>query len=116
MVVVQRTLKHVKISILHQIQKRYLLIKLPAKETILIIVPVLLLVAACKESVQTTDIQGPDKVSYPQTATIDQNDDYFGTNISDPYRWLETKVILLFATGSQQKRRDLRLPGSDSPP
>ena len=28
---------------------------------------------------------------YPQTATIDQNDDYFGTNISDPYRWLENE-------------------------
>lgn len=67
------------------------MIKLPAMKRFWIIVPVLLLVAACKESVQTTDIQGPDKVSYPQTATIDQNDDYFGTNISDPYRWLENE-------------------------
>lgn len=28
-------------------------------------------------------------LSYPKTATVNQIDDYFGTKISDPYRWLE---------------------------
>ncbi|WP_295803774.1 prolyl oligopeptidase family serine peptidase [uncultured Microbulbifer sp.] len=26
---------------------------------------------------------------YPATPTVDQQDDYFGTRVSDPYRWLE---------------------------
>lgn len=29
------------------------------------------------------------KVKYPKTKTVDQVDNYFGTKISDPYRWLE---------------------------
>lgn len=29
------------------------------------------------------------KINYPNTATVAQSDDYFGTNIEDPYRWLE---------------------------
>lgn len=29
------------------------------------------------------------KIAYPTTATVVQNDNYFGTNIADPYRWLE---------------------------
>ena len=28
-------------------------------------------------------------VTYPHTRTVNQIDDYFGTNVSDPYRWLE---------------------------
>lgn len=28
-------------------------------------------------------------VTYPQTATEDVKDDYFGTEVADPYRWLE---------------------------
>ena len=28
-------------------------------------------------------------VSYPSTATVDHQDDYHGTTIADPYRWLE---------------------------
>ena len=28
-------------------------------------------------------------VKYPQTKKVDQVDDYFGTQVSDPYRWLE---------------------------
>ena len=29
------------------------------------------------------------KLSYPETPTVDQTDDYHGTLVSDPYRWLE---------------------------
>ncbi len=29
------------------------------------------------------------KFTYPETAKVDQVDDYFGTQVSDPYRWLE---------------------------
>ena len=29
------------------------------------------------------------KVTYPETAKVDTVNDYFGTNVADPYRWLE---------------------------
>ena len=29
------------------------------------------------------------KIVYPKTDTVEQSDDYFGTKIDDPYRWLE---------------------------
>jgi prolyl oligopeptidase len=30
-----------------------------------------------------------ERLSYPVTRTVDQVDDYFGTKVADPYRWLE---------------------------
>jgi prolyl oligopeptidase len=33
--------------------------------------------------------QQPARVSYPQTQKADVVDDYFGTKVADPYRWLE---------------------------
>lgn len=30
-----------------------------------------------------------EKIIYPQTRKVDQVDDYFGTRVADPYRWLE---------------------------
>jgi len=32
------------------------------------------------------------KLKYPQTRTVDQVDNYHGTKVSDPYRWLEDDV------------------------
>ena len=32
------------------------------------------------------------KLRYPDTATVDQQDDYHGTVVADPYRWLEDDV------------------------
>ena len=29
------------------------------------------------------------KITYPETKKVDQVDDYFGTKVADPYRWLE---------------------------
>ncbi|MCL4255415.1 MAG: S9 family peptidase, partial [Anaerolineae bacterium] len=29
------------------------------------------------------------KLDYPKTPTVDVEDDYFGTSVKDPYRWLE---------------------------
>jgi len=31
----------------------------------------------------------PPALQYPKTATVDQTDDYHGTKVADPYRWLE---------------------------
>ncbi len=45
-----------------------------------------LLMAGMVANAQT----GPDfKGKYPQTRKTDQTDEYFGTKVSDPYRWLE---------------------------
>jgi prolyl oligopeptidase len=29
------------------------------------------------------------QIKYPETKKVDQTDDYFGTKVADPYRWLE---------------------------
>jgi prolyl oligopeptidase len=48
---------------------------------ILIALSVLLAAAACQK--------GQARLSYPATKKVDQADDYFGTKVADPYRWLE---------------------------
>src|SRR5256714_6141383 len=32
------------------------------------------------------------KITYPETKKVDQVDDYFGTKVPDPYRWLEDET------------------------
>jgi prolyl oligopeptidase len=41
-----------------------------------------------------SSLQNPDKIKmvYPSTKTVDVEDDYFGVNVKDPYRWLEDAV------------------------
>jgi prolyl oligopeptidase len=43
----------------------------------------LLVLAACRQDTAS-------KISYPQTKKGDVVDDYFGTKIADPYRWMES--------------------------
>ena len=56
-----------------------------AQDTTLAIGTALLLLAvtACRQS-------DPPKLSYPETKKIDIVDDYFGTKVADPYRWMES--------------------------
>jgi prolyl oligopeptidase len=37
----------------------------------------------------TANVFAQTKIAYPQTKKVEQTDDYFGTKVSDPYRWLE---------------------------
>ncbi|MGZ8839872.1 MAG: prolyl oligopeptidase family serine peptidase [Candidatus Aminicenantales bacterium] len=48
---------------------------------LLILLSVVLAFAACQKSAA--------KLTYPVTKKVDQVDDYFGTKVADPYRWLE---------------------------
>jgi len=48
---------------------------------ILILLSMALVFAACQK--------GTAKLAYPATKKVDQVDDYFGTKVADPYRWLE---------------------------
>ena len=43
------------------------------------------------DDVKNEDIKEEIKsmTTYPETKTVDVSDDYFGTKVSDPYRWLE---------------------------
>jgi len=47
----------------------------------LILLAVVIAFAACAKE--------PARLAYPQTKKVDQVDDYFGTEVADPYRWLE---------------------------
>ncbi len=56
-------------------------------------------------------------MKYPVTAKVDQVDDYFGTQVADPYRWLEDDTLGRDrGLGQGPERGDLRLPGQDPLP
>jgi prolyl oligopeptidase len=44
--------------------------------------------ASCQSPAEPEE-KASQKLDYPETKTGDQSDDYFGTMVSDPYRWLE---------------------------
>jgi len=48
---------------------------------LLVLLSLVLAFAACQKAAA--------RLSYPTTKTVDQVDDYFGTKVADPYRWLE---------------------------
>jgi prolyl oligopeptidase len=60
----------------------------------LIAIMVILPLLSCKqkETGSDEDVQGPGKVTYPVTKTMDVNEDHFGTMVADNYRWLENDV------------------------
>ena len=37
----------------------------------------------------SANMPGQTKFTYPQTKKVEQTDDYHGTKVADPYRWLE---------------------------
>ena len=62
-------------------------------EKLLTFIMIACLFWACDTKTTETSTEEMDypkiKVSYPETATGDVKDDYFGTEVTDPYRWLE---------------------------
>src|SRR6476620_2558073 len=42
--------------------------------------------------VSTTNAEEPKKLKYPDTKKVDVVEDYHGTKVADPYRWLEDDV------------------------
>jgi hypothetical protein len=46
----------------------------------------LVLFVSCRS--KTPDVE-QSEIFYPETKKVDQVDDYFGTQVADPYRWLE---------------------------
>jgi len=45
-----------------------------------------------KSEAPEAEVTGPGKVTYPASLTGDVSTDYFGTAVSDPYRWLEAEA------------------------
>ncbi|WP_345156111.1 prolyl oligopeptidase family serine peptidase [Pontibacter saemangeumensis] len=74
------------------------------KTTVLLLAGGLTAVSACKSTQNDTTATGmttentaaavaspaETALDYPDTKKIDHTDDYFGTQVADPYRWLET--------------------------
>ena len=67
------------------------LIAIALAVSILSISPIALRVSAQGQNptAATDGGSGAGRVTYPPTKTVDQVDDYFGTRVADPYRWLE---------------------------
>ena len=76
---------------------------------ILILISMVLAFAACQKEAA--------RLAYPVTKKVDQVDDYFGTKVADPYRWLEDdNAEDVKAWVKAAERGDLRLPRQDPVP
>ena len=51
----------------------------------------LLLLAACGADSTAITSDAPPAFAYPPAARVAQVDDYHGTRVADPYRWLERR-------------------------
>ena len=51
-------------------------------------------VASSSASGSTARSASDPKIVYPESKKVDQVDDYFGTKVADPYRWLEDETSL----------------------
>src|SRR5215216_3853448 len=49
-------------------------------------------VASPGNSAAATRSSSDSKITYPETKKVEQVDDYFGTKVHDPYRWLEDET------------------------
>jgi prolyl oligopeptidase len=49
----------------------------------------LLMIGCGQDSADTATMNAAMKLTYPETKTVGQADEYFGNTIDDPYRWLE---------------------------
>ena len=56
------------------------------KVSVLIIIMMVFCLAYCQKQAEK-EIQA--QLIYPVAKKVDQVDDYFGTKVADPYRWLE---------------------------
>jgi prolyl oligopeptidase len=63
----------------------FLILKKSIMKNVGIILLLVLINISCKNSEQKDTIT----VNYPMTKKVDTVDNYFGTSVSDPYRWLE---------------------------
>jgi prolyl oligopeptidase len=57
----------------------------------LLVVATCLINAACKENKTVKQIYSIPELTYPVTAKVDVSENYFGTVVNDPYRWLENE-------------------------
>ena len=48
-----------------------------------------MLLSACAHEPPSPPAEGPAKLSYPMARTVDQQDQFHGVTVKDPYRWME---------------------------
>ena len=48
-------------------------------------------------------VSAQEKFNYPATKKVEQVDDYHGTKVADPFRWLEDPIPLIRERGLKRK-------------